>query len=141
MICNSLEFQYYIIDLSAIIQISWDNERTKDQDSKLVSVNLLGVVAFHVEHIVCVCCTLINLTTTYCVWFHSLHFKDNHSKLCHVHTNDYDDVVDDTISSLKTFWSWPLVWIYLVQMKCILCTCMYTLFISSKVTMYFYVDH
>ena len=108
--------------LTIIIQISWNNERTKDQDLELVSVNLLGVVAFRVEHIVCICCTLINLTTTtYCVWFHSLHFKDNHSKLCHVHTNDYDDVVDDTISSLKTFWSWPLVWIYLVQMKCILC--------------------
>ena len=61
-----------------------------------------------------------------CVWFHSLHFKDNHSKLCHdVHTNDYDDVVDDTISSLKTFWSWPLVWIYLVQIMHILYDCVW----------------
>ena len=72
----------------------------------------IGVVAFHVEHIVCLLehQRSNNGDDILCVWFHSLHFKDNHSKLCHdVHTNDYDDVVDDTISSLKTFWSWPLV--------------------------------
>ena len=56
----------------------------------------IGVVAFHVEHIVWL------LSATYCV-VPVIAFQDNHSKLCHVHINDYDDVVDDTISSLKRF--------------------------------------
>ena len=117
----------------------WKNKRSRFQIGwcELIGVCCLSCWTY------CFCLLYFDQLdlTTYCVWFHSLHFKDNHSKLCHVHTNDYDDVVDDTISSLKTFWSWPLVWIYLVQMKCILCTCMYKLFISSKVTTYFYVDH